>query len=73
MLLYYAPDSVGLDEPTAGIQFSWTGPAGNTPNGMRVKRFRMEKNEADRIEGQMSFVYQVTGPDLGYYINNVTT
>lgn len=73
MLLYYAPDSVGLDEPTAGMSFSWTGPAGNTPTGTRVKRFRMENLEADRIESQMSFVYQVTGPDLGYYINNVTT
>ncbi len=73
ILLYYAPNTVGLDEPTAGISFSWTGPMGNTPAGMRIKRFRMEKNEADRIEGQMSFVYQVTGPDLGYYINNVTT
>jgi hypothetical protein len=73
VLLYYAPNAVGLDEPTAGISFSWTGPAGNTPAGMRIKRFRMENLEADRIEGQMSFVYQVTGPDLGYYINDVTT
>jgi hypothetical protein len=73
MLLYYAPNSVGLDEPTAGIQFSWTGQAGSTPNGMRTKRFRMENRESDRIEGQMAFDYQVTGPDLGYYINNVTT
>lgn len=73
MLLYYAPESVSLDEPTAALSFSWTGPAGNTPLGMRIKRFRMEMLEADRIEGQMAFVYQVTGPDLGYYINNVTT
>jgi hypothetical protein len=73
VLLYYAPNAVGLDEPTAGVSFSWTGPAGNTPAGMRIKRFRMENLEADRIEAQMSFAYKVTGPDLGYYINNVTT
>lgn len=72
MLLFYAPDSVSLDEPTAGLQFSWTAPAGNTSAGMRIKRFRQEAREADRIEGQMAFVYQVTGPDLGYYINDVT-
>ena len=69
-LLYYAPNSAGLNEPTAGLQFSWTGLMGNTPNGMRIKRFRMEANEADRIEGQMSFDYKVVSADLGYFFAN---
>lgn len=69
-LLYYAPDAAGLEEPTAGIQFSWTGFMGATPNGMRIKRFRMESREADRIEGQMGFDYKVVAPELGYFFSN---
>lgn len=67
-LLYYAPASAGLNEPTAGIQFSWTGLHGNTINGMRTKRFRVETVSADRIEAEMAFDYKLTGPDLGYFI-----
>ncbi len=72
-VLYYAPNSVGIDEPTAGVQFSWTGLMGNTGNGMRMKRFRMESREADRIEGQMSFDYRVTSSALGHYFTSVAT
>lgn len=70
-LLYYAPDVVNLDEPTAGLQFSWTGFMGATSNGQRIKRFRMENLEADRIEGQMAFDYKLTGADLGYFFDGV--
>lgn len=69
-LLYYAPDVVGLEEPTAGVQFSWTGLLGSTPSGQRIKRFRMESLEADRIEAQMAFDYKLTAPDLGYFFSN---
>lgn len=72
-LLYYAPNTVSLNEPTAGMQFSWTGLMGNTPSGMRTKRFRMEENEAERIEGQMAFDYKATGLDLGYFFSNAVT
>ena len=69
-LLYYAPDSVGLEEPTAGTQFSWTGLMGNTAMGMRMKRFRMEHLESDRIEGQMAFDYKLVGADLGVFFGD---
>ena len=72
-LVYYAPDSVGLEEPTAAVQFSWTGLLGNTDNGMRIKRFRMEAMEADRIEGQMSFDYKLTSAALGYFFTTVSS
>ena len=65
-LVYYAPQTAGIEEPSAGMQFSWTGLLGNTDLGVRIKRFRMEANEADRIEGQMSFDYKVTSPELGH-------
>lgn len=69
-LLYYAPDSVSVEEPTAGVTFSWTGFMGATPNGMRIKRFRMEEIESDRVEGQMAFVQQIIGSELGYFFLN---
>lgn len=72
-LLYYAPSTVSLNEPTAGVQFSWTGYTGATPNGQRIKRFRMEHLASDRIEGEMAFDYKVTGPALGYFFSDCTT
>lgn len=71
-LVYYAPNSVGLEEPTAGVQFSWTGFMGATANGMRIKRFRMESTESDRIEGQMAFDYKVIAPELGHLFTSVS-
>jgi len=69
-LLYYAPNVATLGEPTAGAQFSWNGLMGNTDAGMRIKRFRMEPIESDRIEGQMAFDYRLTGAALGFYFSD---
>jgi hypothetical protein len=71
-LLYYAPSGVALEEPTAAMQFSWTGYLGATNAGMRTKRFRVETLESDRIEGQMAYDYKVTGADLGYFFSDCT-
>jgi len=65
-LLYYAPNTLNLQEPTAGAQFSWTGYTGATPSGFRVKRMRAELLNSDRIEGEMAFDYKVIAPELGY-------
>ena len=72
-LVYYAPLSVSLEEPAAAVQFSWTGLLGNTANGMRIKRFRMEARESDRIEGQMSFDMKVVSPEMGFFFVDVST
>lgn len=72
-LFYYAPPAVGLEEPTAGTQFSWTGYLGATPSGQRIKRFRVEANAADRIEGEMAVDYKVVAPELGYFFSNTNT
>ena len=71
-LLYYAPDSVGLEEPTAAVQFSWTGFMGATENGVRIKRMRAELREADRIEGQGAFDYRLTSSALGHLFVSVS-
>ncbi len=70
-LLYYAPSSLNLIEPSAGAQFSWTGFMGATANGQRIRRFRMEQLQADRIEGEMAFDHKVTSSELGYFFNGV--
>ena len=72
-LVYYAPTAVNLDQPTAGIQFSWTGFLGATPAGFRMKRFRVEILESDRVEAQMAFAYVVVAPELGKYFTSVST
>lgn len=73
VLLYYAPDAVGLEEPTASMQFSWTGFLGSTANGMRIRRFRNEPTQSDRIEGEMAFDYKVIAPELGVFLTSVST
>lgn len=71
-LLYYAPNTVsGNGEPTAACQFAWTGYTGATQNGMRIRRFRMENLESDRIEADMAFDFKITGGDLGYTFTTV--
>ncbi len=70
MLIYHAPSGVALDQPTAGQQFSWTGFLGATTAGQRITRFRSQKTQADRIEGEMAFDYKLTSRDLGLYFHN---
>lgn len=72
-LLYYAPDSVGLEEPSAAVQFSWTGLLGTTANGMRIRRFRVETKSADRIEGEMAFDFRLVASELGYFFTDMVT
>lgn len=72
-LVYYAPDAVSLEEPTAAVQFSWTGMLGNTESGLRIRRFRMEARQSDRIEGDMSFDMKVVSAEMGYFFTSVST
>jgi len=71
-VVYYAPQAANSSTASAGVQFSWTGALGNTANGIRIKRFRQENLESDRIEGQMSFDFKITGADLGYSFATVS-
>ena len=66
-LLCYSAPSPGLQTPTAGYIFSWAGFLGSAATGTRVKRFRMEAIESDRIEGEMAFDMKVVAPDLGVF------
>lgn len=70
-LIYYRPPAPGLLTPSAGYTFSWTGLNGAGQQGGRIKRLRMEPEEADRIEIQMSFDQKVISADLGYFFTTI--
>lgn len=70
MLCYSAP-TPGLMTPTAGYTFSWTGLTGNGVEGNRIKKFRMEALESDRVEIQFAFDMKLVSADLGYFWSSI--
>lgn len=70
-LLLYAAPAPGLLVPSAGYTFSWTGRYGNGENGVRIKRFRIERLEVTRVEAQQAFDQRVIGADLGVYFKTI--
>lgn len=69
LLCYSAPEP-SLMTPTAGYTFAWSGFVGGV-NGIRVKRFRMEQLESDRIEGQMAYDMKKVAASMGYFFASV--
>lgn len=70
-LLCHVPASAGIEIPSAGYIFAWRGLDGSFGNmGLRMKKFRMEHLEADRVEGELAIDVKVTGSDLGYFMPN---
>lgn len=70
-LLCYAAPNPGLRMPSAGYIFSWTGYAGAGEFGNRVRSFRIEERESERVEGTMAFQMARVGADLGVLGINV--
>lgn len=68
-LLAYVEPNPGLKRPSAMYQFVWTGMAGAVRQGARIKKFRMEPEESDRIEGESWFDYKVIGSSLGAFFS----
>lgn len=65
-LLAYVNPNPGLRSVTAGIKFVWTG-AGVPIEGARIKRYRLERNESDRIEGETWVDFKQVSADLGAF------
>ena len=63
-LLLYTPQNPGLRTPSAGYTFTWTA-AGAPLEGARIKRYRLERNESDRVEGESWFDFKRVASDLG--------
>lgn len=70
-LLVYANPAPSIMQPSGGYIFSWQGLFGAGAQGNRIKTFRMEHLEADRVEGEMSYDMKLVGADLGVLIKNV--
>ena len=70
-LLLYRPASPGLMTPAAGYTFLWSGFVGANNGGLRIKNFRMESIESDRIEAQVAYQHNLVAKDLGFYFNDI--
>lgn len=70
-LLSYRPVVPGLMTPSAGYTFSWTGLIGSGVDGMRIKRFRMDHLESDRVEIDNSYDQKLTSADLGAFFGDI--
>ena len=70
-LLAYVAPRPGLMTPSAGYNFSWTGFLGAGQEGNRIKRFRLERQESDRVEVQMAFDQKLIAADLGYFFSSI--
>lgn len=64
-LLAYRAPSPGLMTPSAGYTFAWTGLLGAGAFGNRIKTFRLEREEVDRVECDLAFQCNVVAPELG--------
>lgn len=68
-LLVYAAPNPGLMQPSGGYIFTWAGFLGAGAFGTRIRRFRMEAIESDRIEGEMAFDMKIISPDTGIFFD----
>jgi hypothetical protein len=70
-LLTYSPAAAGLMTPSAGYTFSWTGRYGNGAEGNRVKSYRMENLDSDRVEIEICFDMKKVAADLGFFFDAI--
>lgn len=69
-LLVYAAPAPSILRPSGGYMFSWTGYLGAGPQGNRIKSFRMEHLESDRIEGSLAFDAKLVSADVGVFFED---
>jgi hypothetical protein len=72
-LLVYAAPSPSLMTASGGYSFSWTGFMGAGAMGQRIKRFRMEHLESDRIEIQMAYTQKIIAPECGVFFTSIVS
>lgn len=71
-LLCHVAPSPGIEVPTAGLTFNWTGLAqGFSGQGLAIDKFRMPHLKGDRVEAHMAFDQKVTGAALGYFFSGI--
>lgn len=68
-LLTYSTATPKKMEPLAGLSITWKGYFAGNSKGVRIKRFRMEPIESDRIEGMITYEHKLVSPDMGFYVD----
>lgn len=64
-LLYYKPPMPAKEEPSAFYGFAWNGMAGMSNVGTRIKKFRIDAAEVDRVEVDLAIDWKLCGADMG--------
>lgn len=70
LLVCHSAPRPGLMIPSAGYIFTWTGLLGAGAFGNRIKKFRQEQLESDRVEGDLAFDTKKVADELGYLFVN---
>ena len=71
-LLLHVADSPGIEVPSAGYTFTWTGlAAGFSGQGVVMSKFRMPHLMGDRLEAHVAFDQKVVSSQLGYFFSAV--
>lgn len=71
-LLAYAPNEAGLDTPSAGYIFAWTGLLGQSAaSPAAVWRGRDERAHSDWFECRTAYDMKVVAPDLGVFFSAI--
>lgn len=69
-LLTYSAPAPGLLMPSAGYMMSWRGGvSAGLGLDIGISSFWMQKEKADRVEGEIAFDDKVVATDLGYFFN----
>lgn len=69
-LLCYVNPTPSIMQPSAGYTFAWSGLFGASAFGNRMRRFREEKINSTRIEGEYAFSHKLVGSDLGCWFGD---
>ena len=72
-LLAYRTRTPSLETPSAGYIPTWTGYLGAGAFGNRIKKFRQEQLNSDRVEGELAYDMLITCADAGLFFNDLLT
>lgn len=71
-LLAYVEPRPTIRKPSAGYTFGWRGYTQN-PMGIKIRKFRMENLNSDRIEGELAYDMKKVAANLGYFFASVVS
>ncbi len=72
-LLVYAAPGPSLLQPSGGYTFNWVGLIGGAAGGVRMKSFRMEWLESDRLEIEQAYAQKLVAADCGVFFSSVVS